>query len=136
MKYRRSTPLRDTRLRHVDLDFFIHLYDIHPIQTAATATTSEAMATPVSIPGVSPPEDDPPPLLLFAFPPEDELSPLLLLTFPLVLVDSDVDSDVGAAAVAAGEEEPIAVLALVEVAIVDGVVSAGADAGTYPACEQ
>jgi hypothetical protein len=105
-------------LRHVDFDFVIHLYVIHPIQRAAIATTSDAMATPVSIPGLNPPEDEPP--------------PLLLLTFPPVLVDSDI----GAAAVAAGEVEPVAVLTFVEVAIVVGVVSAGADAGTYPACEQ
>ena len=82
------------------------------------ATTSDAMAMPVSIPGLSPPEDEPP--------------PLLLLTLPPVLVGSDV----GATAVAAGDVVPFAVLTLVEVAIVAGVVFAGADAGTYPACEQ
>ena len=41
-----------------------------------TATTSDAMAIPVSIPGLNPPED--------------ELSPLLLLGLPLVLVGSEV----------------------------------------------
>lgn len=106
------------QLGHVDFDFVIHLYVIHPIQTAAIPTTSDAIATPVSIPGLNPPEDEPP--------------PLLLLTLPPVLVDSDV----GAAAVAAGEVEPVAVLTFVEVAIVVDVVSAGVDAGTYPACEQ
>lgn len=164
MTYRGCTPLTDRRLRHVDFDFFIHLYDIQPIQTAATATTSDAIATPVSIPALSPPEDEPPPLVLLAFPseeelgpllllalspedeplpllllvlpPEEEPSPLLLLPFPPVLEDADVDSDVGAAAVAAGEEEPLTVLAMVEVASVAGVVCAEAEAWTYPACEQ
>jgi hypothetical protein len=72
----------------------------------------------VSLPGLNPPEDEPP--------------PLLLSVFPLVLVGSDV----GTPPVAPGNVAPVAVLALVAVAIVASVVSAGADAGTYPACEQ
>ena len=76
------------------------------------------MAMVVSIPGLNPPEDEPP--------------PLLLSVFPLVLVGSDV----GATPVAPGNVAPVAALTLVAVAIVASVVSTGADAGTYPACEQ
>lgn len=82
------------------------------------ATTSDAMAMAVSLPGLNQLEDEPPPLLLSAF--------------PLV----PVGSDVGTVPVAPGNVAPVAALALVAVAIVANVVSAGADAGTYPACEQ
>jgi hypothetical protein len=81
-------------------------------------TTSDAIAMPMSIPGLNSLEDESP--------------PLLVLTLPLLLVGSDV----GATAVAAGDVSAVAVLTLVEVAIDDSVVVACAKAGKYPACEQ